>query len=379
MRVIKVAKSQDGKSSVQLVRTDGRVDEDVAAFLDYLTVRGLSPNTTLAYAYDLVKLLRFLESRGLSVQDFTAPLSVDFLHWLRIQSSRRQTQRFGVGAVAQSGGRLLSPQTCNRVLACISTFYEFLITAGRYGGRENPMVKREDTSAMRVPARYRPPLVTSAQQRPIRRVLRLKTTEPLPRPIPDDIYVQLLEQMTKLRDRALVELMWEGGLRPGEVLGLQFEDIEYGHRRITVRTRNTHPRGARQKSRRDRVVDLYEDRGLPALNRYVMLERPQDADSPYVFLVGGRGVRSHDPLSYDALFRMFTRAALRAGVRSPWLTPHSLRHTHATRMTEFGMRELTLSARLGHATPESTRVYTRISDHEVLEDYQRALLSGSPE
>jgi integrase/recombinase XerD len=361
---------------VQLVRTDGRVDDDVAAFLDFLTVRALSPNTTLAYAYDLVKLLRFLEFRGLTVQDFTAPLSVDFLYWLRTQSSRRRVQRFGVGAVTQSGGRLLSPRTCNRVLACISTFYEFLITAGRYGGPENPMVKRVDTGAMRVPARYRPPLATSAKQRPIRRVLRLKTTELLPRPIPDEIYFKLLAQMTKLRDRALVELMWEGGLRPGEVLGRQFEDIEYGRRRIAVRTRNSHPRGVRQKSRRDRVVDLYEDRGLPALNRYVMLERPQDADSPYVFLVGGRGARRHDPLSYDGLFRMFTRAAIRAGVRSPWLTPHSLR-THATRMTEFGMCELTLSARLGHATPDSTRVYTRISDHEMLEDYRQALLSGA--
>jgi site-specific recombinase XerD len=134
---------------VQLVRTDGCIDEDVAAFLDFPTVRALSPNTMLAYAYDLVKLLRFQESRGLSVQDFTASLSVDFLHWLRTQSSRRRAQRFGVGAVTQSGGRVLSPRTCNRVLACVSTFYEFLITAGRYGGPENPMVKRVDTSAMR--------------------------------------------------------------------------------------------------------------------------------------------------------------------------------------------------------------------------------------
>ncbi len=74
---------------------------------------------------------------------------------------------------------------------------------------------------------------------------------------------------------------------------------------------------------------------------------------------------------------MFTRAADRAGVRTPWLTPHSLRHTHATRMTELGMRELTLSTRLGHASPESTRVYTRVSDHEVLQDYQQALLGGA--
>ena len=42
-------------------------------------------------------------------------------------------------------------------------------------------------------------------------------------------------------------------------------------------------------------------------------------------------------------------------------------------MFEGGMRELTLMARLGHASPDSTKIYTRISDHEVAADYRRAL------
>jgi integrase len=45
-------------------------------------------------------------------------------------------------------------------------------------------------------------------------------------------------------------------------------------------------------------------------------------------------------------------------------------------MFEGGMRELTLMARLGHASPDSTKIYTRISDHEVAEDYRQALEAG---
>src|SRR5437899_2452167 len=67
------------------------------------------------------------------------------------------------------------------------------------------------------------------------------------------------------------------------------------------------------------------------------------------------------------------RACERAGIRRAWVTPHALRHTHATRMWEGGMRELTLQKRLGHASPESTRLYTRVSDREVVADYRRAL------
>lgn len=61
------------------------------------------------------------------------------------------------------------------------------------------------------------------------------------------------------------------------------------------------------------------------------------------------------------------------GIREQWITPHSLRHTHATRMWEGGMRELALQKRLGHASPESTRLYTRVSDPMVVAEYRRAL------
>jgi integrase/recombinase XerD len=77
-------------------------------------------------------------------------------------------------------------------------------------------------------------------------------------------------------------------------------------------------------------------------------------------------------VGYQALWASFTRRCARLGIRTPWTTPHALRHTHATAMWESGMRELTLQKRLGHASPESTRIYTRVSDREVLADYEAA-------
>jgi integrase len=185
----------------------------------------------------------------------------------------------------------------------------------------------------------------------------------------------LLGSMTTMRDLAIFLLMLDGGLRPGEVLCLRLDDVSYGRRRVVVRKRDDHPRGARAKSRRERVVDLHEPRTLDALNRYVLHERPVEADSPFVFLVGGRGPRGCDPLSYQAVARGFARRLDRLGIRSPEKTPHALRHTHATAMWEGGMRELALQQRLGHASPESVRIYTRVSDEQVLADYSAALAS----
>ncbi len=158
-----------------------------------------------------------------------------------------------------------------------------------------------------------------------------------------------------------------------EVLSLHLEDIQYGRRRVVIRYRTEHPKRARTKSRTERVVDLLQPETLLAVSEYVMDERPIDIESPYVFLVGGRGKKRCEPLGYYALAKLFARHCERLGIRTPWMTPHALRHTHATRMFENGMRELTLQKRLGHASPESTRIYTQVSDPMVVEEYRRAL------
>ncbi|ALL75861.1 hypothetical protein AD006_32260 (plasmid) [Pseudonocardia sp. EC080610-09] len=375
MRVAKCVPERVGEPALAVVDDVGSPVPEVSAFLRSLAVREYSPNTVRAYAYDLLKLLMFLDGRGCPLADFSPVLATDFLAWLRQQSSAGRAQRSQLGLVTAQGRRL-SARTCNRTLAAVSSFYEFLISCGGYIGVSNPILREADHVSAQVLGRHRAPLVTSADQRPIRRTLRVRTVDTLPRPVPDETFTALLGQLTKLRDRALVELMREGGFRPGEVLGLHLDDVSYGRKRVTIRHRGDHPAGARQKSRRDRVVDLLEDRALPVLNRYLLLERPPDVESSVVFLVGGRGQRRGEALSYDGLVRMFQRAAVRAELRESWLTPHSLRHTHATRMFELGMGELTLMRRLGHASPDSTRVYTRVTDHQVRDEYRAALEIG---
>ncbi|WP_230990494.1 tyrosine-type recombinase/integrase [Rhodococcus oxybenzonivorans] len=139
-----------------------------------------------------------------------------------------------------------------------------------------------------------------------------------------------------------------------------------------MRKRDDHPRGARAKARRERVVDLHESRTLEAVSRYVLHERPLDATSPFVFLIGGTGTNRGEPLSYQAMARGFA-VAWTGWDPEPGQDTHALRHTHATAMWESGMRELALQRRLGHASPESIRIYTRVSDDQVVREYDAAL------
>jgi integrase len=275
-------------------------------------------------------------------------------------------------SVDATGSPRLAPATVNRILTGVAAFYEWAIAAGLFEGA-HPIERRPDPAWRRVSDRHRPYMGRASRQQPQRRTLAVRQPIRLPRPLPDEQVDALLGALRCGRDRAMVWLMLQGGLRPGEVLCMQLEDIAYGRRRVVIRVRDDHPHGVRAKSRAERVVDLLEPEALAAVSDYVLHERPAEASSPFVFLVGGKGSRRCEPMTYPALARLFARAATRAGIRAPWVTPHALRHTHATRMWEGGMRELTLQRRLGHASVESTRVYTRVSDDQVVADYRRAL------
>jgi integrase/recombinase XerD len=370
MRVV-TTKSSGVVSVVALHDRDGVAVAPACRFLQHVLDSGGSPNTASAYGFDLKNLFEFLDEAGIEWHDFRPAVALDFLGWLRRRPSRGPAQRLGL-AVTGAEGRLLAPATAARVLAAVSSFYEWAIIVELFDA-ENPMRRQPDAVLARVAERHRPFAGGASRQQPIRRQIRVKLPLRLPRPLAEHEVEALLESMTCLRDLAMVLLMLDGGLRPGEVLGLHLQDISYGRRRVIVRKRDDHPGGVRGKSRQERVVDVLEPRTLDAVNRYVLRERPSRSVSPFLFLVGGHGARSCEPLSYPALVRMFARRLNGLGLRTPDKTPHALRHTHASLMWEAGMRELALQQRLGHASPESTRIYTRVSDAQVRDEYRAAL------
>ncbi|MBV9328497.1 MAG: tyrosine-type recombinase/integrase [Chloroflexi bacterium] len=349
----------------------------VSGFLAYLRARGCSPNTQAAYAYDLAHFFRFLDTECISYQEVTPPRALRLLMYLRAVPNRSRARRLRlvpvVSARHEPAAPALAPSTINHIVSTVSAFYEYLILAGQWANIDNPIVTVPDHERARVSDRYRPFMGYASRQRPIRRAVRVKTPQLLPRPLSDGMVQQLLDALRRRRDRAMALLMLKGGLRPGEVLSLHLEDVHYGRKRVFIRYRTDHPKGARTKGRTERVVDLLEPEVLLAVSDYVANERPRDTGSVHLFLVGGNGQRRAEPLSYQALRRMFTRRLETLGLREPWVTPHSLRHTHATKMWEGGMRELSLQKRLGHASPESTRRYTRVSDAVVVAEYLRAI------
>jgi len=294
MAMDKLPDTAGGHRKSQVLDGSGAPVPVVARFLSYLAARGCSPNTVVAYGYDLGHLWRFLDQARLGWEGLTPVRAIDLLIHLRATPARQRRQPRGpVLATSEgvpAGPRCLSASTINRALAAVSSFYSWASTAGLSDG-PNPITRVLDSAAVHVADRHIPFLAGISRQQPNRRALRVKTVHHLPRPLEAEQVNAVLGALRCRRDLAMVRLMLDGGLRPGEVLGLHLGDISYSRRRVTVRYREDHPRGVRKKSRSERVVDLHEAATLDALSSYILGEWPAGAETPLVFLVSGKGRR----------------------------------------------------------------------------------------
>lgn len=202
--------------------------------------------------------------------------------------------------------------------------------------------------------------------RALLRILTLKEPDDLPRFLTDeqvcllrDDFEARLQQARNphqlrnaLLDQAAFYLLWQAGLRVGEVEELRLEDLDFTNRKLTVR---------QGKGLKDRSVYL-TDIVVAALKAF-MAVRGQGF-SEHVFLFRNRALRK------DLVRDRIKAAGRRIGVK---VTPHRLRHTCATQLLNAGCRVTSIQRFLGHKTLDATMIYARVHNHTVAEDYFSAM------
>jgi site-specific recombinase XerD len=229
-----------------------------------------------------------------------------------------------------------SPKSINGDLRCFHAFLLYL----RDQGWETPR------SLLRMPSLKEPDslpkFLTDDEVRRLRDDLEARVAQP--------------ERAHHLRDalldRAAFYLLWQGGLRLGEVEELKLEDLDLGRRKLMVR---------QGKGAKDRTVYL-TDSVVKVLRAY-LAERGLGTTS-HVFLYRNR------PLCKDLIRSRIKAAGRRAGVA---VYPHRLRHTCATQLLNAGCRITSIQKFLGHTRLNSTMVYARVHDRTVAQDYYAAM------
>jgi len=161
----------------------------------------------------------------------------------------------------------------------------------------------------------------------------------------------------RLRDRAVLELLYATGIRVGELCGLDLPDLDQARRVVRVLG----------KGAKERAVP-YGEPADQALADWLRLGRPSltTPASGQALLLGARGGRLH-PSVVRRLVAGYARAA---GL--PATSPHGLRHSAATHLLEGGADLRSVQELLGHSSLASTQIYTHVSVDRLRAAYRQA-------
>jgi integrase/recombinase XerD len=286
----------------------------VREYATYLRVeKGMRPATCEAYASDLEQFSEQLEARGA----------------LLVTAAEADVSSF----MAHLRGNNVDARSIARKLSCFRGFYRWLLLDKRIP--HDPTVTIETPSSWKV-------LPKSLAESEVSAMLDRAATAARN---PDAAERSREARALALRDHAILEVLYAGGLRVGEIVSLREEDLHLDLARAQVRG----------KGDKERIVPLGR-RAVDALAEYVQHGRP--------ILAAGRMQRAlflsvrGNALTRQWIWEM-VRAASDGTTRKA--SPHMLRHSCATHMVEHGADLRTVQRLLGHADIATTQVYTHVA------------------
>ena len=303
-----------GTGTHQFRTSEMKFSQSIAQFLDHLRIeRGLSQNTISAYQFDLSTFAEFVAK------------DVELV-------SEEDVNRY----LAHLKGLGFKASSINRSLSSLRSFFTYL---QRELEIDNPVAS---ISTTKVPKR-------------------------LPKALTLDEVTRLIESswnefdVTTLRDRALIELLYGTGARVSEVVGINLGDISTiesdGETVSVIKLRG--------KGSKERLVPIGSF-AQKALDDYQIRLRPQfakTAKSSALFL-NQRGGR----LSRVSAWNIVSSAAEKAGITT-LVSPHVFRHSYATHLLDGGADIRVVQELLGHSSVTTTQIYTLITIDKVRESY----------
>ncbi|NBB94571.1 MAG: tyrosine recombinase [Planctomycetes bacterium] len=307
---------------------------------DFLTCleaeRNFSEHTIRSYAADLTQFCQYLAvlAGGAAAPprtveelseaiDLTAPHLCEYL--LAVEPLE---VRAYLGVLRESG---YTKSTAARKLSTLRSFYKYLVRVGR--------IKTSPVSVIRTPR----------LERKLPKCLDLNQIDAL---------LDAPETGTILgaRDKAILETLYSAGLRIGELVALNIEDLDEFSGAVRVRG----------KGKKERITPLGA-KAVQAIDHYLAMRGGPYDDCEQDALFVNRGGKR---LSDRSIRRKLNRYLKMAGIPTD-ITPHSLRHSFATHMLNAGADLRSVQELLGHENLSTTQIYTHLTTRRLKETYNK--------
>lgn len=218
MKVVKV-RTEENQERYYVSNDDGYPIEPVLKFIRFKDNTGYARNTLKAYCYHLKSYFEYLEQRNLNFQDVTIDDLSLFVNWL--QNPFRSLKVIPVNSLEKAR----SNRTINQMINSILIFYDYILRHEKYSNDISERLKRFISTPSR---NYKGFLYGIAynNNRITSHVLKLKEPKQRPKTLSKNEISEIVKACNNKRDKFLINLLFETGLRIGEVLSLWIEDFD---------------------------------------------------------------------------------------------------------------------------------------------------------
>ncbi len=360
MEVVRV-KTEDGKERYFVADDDGLPIEPILKFIRFKDNTNFARNTLRMYCQHLKLYFEYLQQMELDFQKVTIDDLALFVNWL--QNPYKSLKVIPTHQVETAR----SPRTVNIIVNTVLAFYDYILRHEEYSNNISDRLRKFVSTPSR---NFKGFLygIAHEQKKVTSNILKLKVPKSKPKTLSKEEIRTLIKACNNLRDKFLLTLLYETGIRIGEALSLWIEDFDISDMIIDLKDRGELENNAEIKTvSSPRRIDISQNLA-DMFMEYIAEYHTEEVETNHIFIKLS-GSNKYKPMNYtdvDNLFRTIKKAT---GI---YVTPHMFRHSSLTLLRMAGWQPELLRIRAGHKNIYTTlNTYIHPSDEEITEEFNR--------
>ena len=354
MKVVTI-KTNEGKERYYVADNEGRPIESALKFIKFKDNVKYARNTLKQYCQGLKLYFEYLEFIQKDFKNITIDDLSLFVNWL--QKPKIQRNLIQIDCV----NKTRCPKTVNSVIDTVLSYYDYLLRHEEYSNDISEKLKKFLCQPTR---NFKGFLYGIAydKRKISSNILKLKLPKVKPKVLNKEEISILIATCRNYRDKFLLSILYETGMRIGEALSLWIEDIDISNKTIDIKDRGNLENNAEIKTvSSPRKIDVSQNI-VDMFMEYINIYHTEEVETNHIFIKisGKKQYKAMDYTDVDNLFRTLRRKT------NIYVTAHMFRHTSLTTLRMAGWKPELLRIRAGHKNIYTTlNTYVHPSDEEI--------------
>ncbi|APQ99433.1 transposase [Clostridium botulinum] len=360
MEVVK-ARTEEGKERYFVADDLGLPIEPILKFIRFKDNTNYARNTLRMYCQHLKLYFEYLQQRDLNFQKVTIDDLSLFVNWL--QNPYKSLNVIPVTPVDMAR----CPRTVNIIVNTVLMFYDYILRHEQYSNNISDRLKKFVSTPNRS---FKGFLygIAYEQKKVTSNILKLKVPKSKPKTLSKQEVEMLVRACNNLRDKFLLSLLYETGMRIGEALSLWIEDIDISDMVIDIKDRGQLENNAEIKTvSSPRRIDISQNLANMFME-YISEYHNEEVETNHIF-IKINGSNKNQAMNYIDVDNLFRTLKKKTGI---YVTPHMFRHSSLTVLRIAGWQPELLRIRAGHKNIYTTiNTYIHPSDENITREFEK--------